>query len=182
MSSKENKDLLNNEIKKQSESLETFIENVKNLMIRVLSYSDWATNVSIGLLGFIIAIVIQFRMANISFDYLNLTIVIICLSISIIVGLFVKIKYELFYTFDIVKKQLNILSEVVIALKEKLSQNEVNEIIDYPNLEKDKEFFQKENNKISSKILLVQISTQFFMIIISLMSIVKIVLEYIYRK
>jgi len=87
--------------KERWQKLLSLNQKIHNLANKYFSVTKWLTNVSIALLGFYIALLLQLKFNDIEIRSIFSVVVLITLILSILVGLFYNFIYE---TFDITRQ------------------------------------------------------------------------------
>lgn len=92
--------------------LEEQVTIFQKLLNRVNRYSNWVTNMSIGLLGFFFALLFQIKTIPGLTLQLSSTIVIIfiCLGLAILIGFYIKIRFEIIDIYKILKSMVKVLN------------------------------------------------------------------------
>ena len=172
------------EIKETWNSLEQTLKNINQLISNIHKYSSWATNVSIAILGFILAILMQLKSQNAIFDIHIILSIFICLGFSIAIGFYLKIKYEISIFYQSVKNiwqnTVNIINDISNKFIEKgANADEINK-----GIEGLKELKLKESkfDSPSKNIPLKLIYSQLIIVIVSIILTAHYVIQYLFFK
>jgi len=123
------------EIPEEFEKFKKTEKEFYDLVSTLYNYSTWATNISIALLGFFIAVLLQLKSADAIFGIIHIIIVLVILTGSISIGFFLKIRYEIIATYNSlnnsIRSMLNFMKIVNNKFVEKgVEMESLNETID----------------------------------------------------
>ena len=93
-----------------------------DLVSKIYGYSSWATNVSIGLLGFFIVVLIQLKSQNALFGIYFIYAALFILVTSIILGFILKFRYEHKSTISAVKSVYKNIFDFLDAVMKKFGE------------------------------------------------------------
>jgi len=79
--------------------VEKSTKELLNLLDRIYKYSSWITNVSIALLGFYLAILLQFKSKGEIPYLINSIFILLFLCSAIIIGFYLRIRYEIIFWY-----------------------------------------------------------------------------------
>ena len=114
MKNDENISVSMDEIPEEYEKYKKAEKEMYDLASKIYSYSSWATNISVGVLGFFIAVLLQLKSENAIFNITNIIIALFFITASISIGFYLKIRYEIATTYKSLK---NIIKTVLRFLK-----------------------------------------------------------------
>lgn len=98
----------NREIPDIESEAQKFLDSIYELFGRLNSYSTWGTNVSLGLLGFYLAVLLQYQSAGGIPHKIYSFVVLFILGFCLIIGFIIFVTFEV---KDIVKKLLKLVRD-----------------------------------------------------------------------
>jgi TRAP-type C4-dicarboxylate transport system permease large subunit len=115
----DNKDIIKAEegvVEIDDQYVNGFIDSVYDLLKKINSYSTWGTNISLGLLGFYLAVLLQYKSAGVIpfklFSIIVLAIIVVCLIIGFVIYINFEFKDWIKRLFELLKKTIVIFSSV----------------------------------------------------------------------
>jgi hypothetical protein len=102
------------------EKMEKAVKELEIFISKPFEYSKWITNVSLAMLGFYIAVLIQIRSQNLILNKSIPLFIIVLTFISVIIGLIIRLKYEIILESSRLDNFLGVLAEFLTITKEKM--------------------------------------------------------------
>jgi TRAP-type C4-dicarboxylate transport system permease large subunit len=127
-----------NAIEIDDQYVNSFIDSAYDLLKKINNYSTWGTNISLGLLGFYLAVLLQYKSAGAIpfkiYSIIVLAIIVVCLIIGFVIYINFEFKDWIKRLFELLKKAIVIFSAVAkhnveageLAIKLEEIVNEVN--------------------------------------------------------
>lgn len=148
---------------------------LKQLLDRIYKYSNWLTNLSILILGFFLATLLQIKSKVIIPNKILAGSAIFFSCLSIIIGFYFKIRYEVLEWYELIKSNLPTIFKFLKAATEKFKEKGI-KFGDLPNIDIKNEKIQKFIKRYPLRLLLFQ----FLAIILSLLNITLYLIRYIF--
>ena len=95
------------EIEEECGSIDDTIDDYYSLLNRSNKYSVWATNISIANLGFFLAVLLRLKSQNELYGKMLIATILTSLSLCIIIGFYIRIRFEIIESYRSIIKLLN---------------------------------------------------------------------------
>lgn len=103
-------------------AFEKAVLDFRELVNKLYGYSSWVTNVAIANLGFTLAVLLQLKSQKALFATHQIIVVLLALGIAIIIGFYLKIRYEVIDTYTSLKTQFQSLKRFLNKVSQKLRE------------------------------------------------------------
>lgn len=169
------------EIKEIWDRTESEAEKFKSLLDRPYKYSLWLTNVSLGLFGFYVAVLLQIRNTEPLQDKASTILTFIILLISIGYGIFARFKYEVLDAYRSTKSFVNNIWAFLKATNDKFKEKDKNWVEGDGLAENDLRFSSSLLERLEKKPLFWGLIGQFAFFLWALIRVLILLVDYLFE-